>query len=159
MRRQVTEVINRTPVIDVHTHLYAPEFGALNLFGIDELLTYHYLIAETFRSSDITYERFWQMNKTAQADLVWQTLFVENSPISEATRGVVTVLSAFGLDPHALDLTEARDFFRAQKFSAHLDHLLDLSCVSDVVMTNDPFDAQEMIRSNPAQAGQRPAAR
>ncbi|MFL6208564.1 MAG: glucuronate isomerase [Pyrinomonadaceae bacterium] len=143
LRRQVTEVINSTPVIDVHTHLFAPEFGALNLFGIDELLTYHYLIAETFRSSDITYERFWQMNKTAHADLVWQTLFVENSPISEATRGVVTVLSAFGLDPHAPDLTEARGFFRAQNFSAHLDRVLDLSCVSDVVMTNDPFDAQE----------------
>lgn len=143
LRRQVTEVINSTPVIDVHTHLFAPEFGALNLFGIDELLTYHYLIAETFRSTDLTYERFWQMNKTAQADLVWQTLFVANSPISEATRGVVTVLNALGLDPSAPDLTEARAFFRAQSFSAHLNRLLDLSCVSDVVMTNDPFDAQE----------------
>lgn len=143
LRRQVAEVINRTPVIDIHTHLFAPEFGEMSLFGIDELLTYHYLVAETFRSADTTYERFWQMNKTGQADLVWQTLFVENTPISEATRGVVTVLSAFGLDPAAPDLTEARAFFGSQRISEHLARVLDLARVSDVVMTNDPFNKQE----------------
>ncbi len=143
LRRQVADVINRTPVIDIHTHLFAPEFGELSLSGIDELLTYHYLIAETFRSTGTTYERFWQMSRTGQADLVWQTLFMENTPISEATRGVVTVLSAFGLDPTAPDLTEARAFFRSQKISEHLGRVLDLARVSDVVMTNDPFNKQE----------------
>jgi hypothetical protein len=144
LRRQVAEVVNRTPVIDLHTHLFPPEFGALNLSGIDELLTYHYLIAETFRSTDITYERFWQMSKTEQADLVWRTLFVEQTPLSEATRGVVTVLAAFGLDPAAPDLTAARAFFRKQKMATHLDRVLNLAGVGDVVMTNDPFDAQEV---------------
>ena len=48
LRRQVEEVVNKTPVIDIHTHLFPPEFGEMNLFGIDELLTYHYLVAETF---------------------------------------------------------------------------------------------------------------
>ena len=91
----------------IHTHLFAPQFGEMNLFGIDELLTYHYLVAETFRSTDITSERFWRMNRTEQADLVWQTLFVENTPLSEATRGVVTVLDAFGLDPAAPDLARS----------------------------------------------------
>src|ERR1700760_3698974 len=90
LSRQVKEVIDQTPVIDLHTHLYAPEFGDLSLFGIDELLTYHYLIAETFRSSEITAARFWRLSKSEQADLVWRSLFVENTPISEATRGVVT---------------------------------------------------------------------
>ena len=143
LRQQVEEVIKTTPVIDMHTHLFSPEFGEMNLFGIDELLTYHYLIAETFRSADISYERFWQMNKTEQADLVWRTLFVENSPISEATCGVVAALSAFGLDTTAPDLREARAFFGSQNVAEHLDRVLDLACVSDVVMTNDPFDAQE----------------
>jgi hypothetical protein len=143
LRRQVEEVVNRTPVIDLHTHLYAPEFGDLGLFGIDELLTYHYLIAETFRSSDVSYESFWRMSKTEQADLVWRTLFVENSPVSEATRGVVSVLDAFGLDTAAPDLKEARAFFREQDPAAHLARVLELARVSDVVMTNDPFDARE----------------
>jgi len=64
-------------------------------------LTYHYLVAETFRSTAISPEAFWQLSKAQQADLVWQTLFVENSPLSEATCGVITVLNAFGLDTNA----------------------------------------------------------
>ncbi|HJQ31100.1 MAG TPA: hypothetical protein VJ866_02920 [Pyrinomonadaceae bacterium] len=143
LRRQVEEVMGRTPVIDLHTHLYAPEFGELGLSGIDELLTYHYLIAETFRSSAVTYERFWRMTKQEQADLVWRTLFVENTPVSEATRGVVTVLDAFGLDTAAEDLMEARAFFRSQDPAEHLARVLKLAGVSDVVMTNDPFDSRE----------------
>jgi hypothetical protein len=143
LRREVEEVINRTPVIDLHTHLYAPEFGELGLSGIDELLTYHYLIAETFRSADVSYECFWRMTKTEQADLVWRTLFVENTPVSEATRGVVTVLDTFGLDTAAPDLAEARAFFRRQDPAEHLGRVLELAGVSDVVMTNDPFDSRE----------------
>jgi hypothetical protein len=143
LREQVKAVVNSTPVIDIHTHLFAPEFGAMNLSGIDELVTYHYLIAELFRSTDLTPEYFWQMNKTAQADLIWQTLFVENTPLSEATRGVVTVLNALGLETTAPDLKDARAFFREQDTSNHLTRVLKLAGVSDIVMTNDPFDAQE----------------
>ncbi|MBV8857968.1 MAG: glucuronate isomerase [Acidobacteria bacterium] len=143
LRRHVEEVVKRTPVIDLHTHLYAPEFGALSLSGIDELLTYHYLVAETFRSARISYESFWRMSRAEQADLVWRTLFVENTPVSEAARGVVTVLDAFGLDTAAEDLHEAREFFRGQNAAEHLGRVLGLAGVSDVVMTNDPFDAQE----------------
>lgn len=143
LRQQVEDVINRTPVIDVHTHLFAPEFGEMNLYGIDELLAYHYLIAEMFRSTDTSPDCFWKMKKAEQADLIWKTLFVENTPVSEATRGVVTALTAFGLDPSAKDLTEARAFFRSQNVSKHLNRVLEMSCVSSVVMTNDPFDSRE----------------
>ncbi len=143
LRRHVETVVNTTPAFDIHTHLYAPEFGELNLSGIDELLTYHYLVAETFRSSAVTPERFWQMDKTEQADLVWRTLFVENTPLSEAARGVVTVLDAFGLDTRAPDLREARAFFDSREPSEHLTRVLGLAGVSDVVMTNDPFDERE----------------
>jgi hypothetical protein len=143
LRRQVEDVINTTPVIDIHTHLFAPEFGEMNLSGIDELLTYHYLVAEVFRSTDLSHKDFWQMSKAEQADLIWKTLFVENTPLSEATRGVVTVLNAFGLDTGEPDLREARAFFRSQNLSEHIERVFDLARVSDVVMTNDPFDARE----------------
>ena len=82
----VDEVVQSTPVVDIHTHLFAPEFGSLNLWGIDELLTYHYLIAELFRSSHVRHEEFFRLNRVAQADLIWETLFVRNTPLSEATR-------------------------------------------------------------------------
>src|SRR5258708_7584978 len=113
LRRQVREVVNWTPAVDIHTHLFAPQFGEMSLYGIDDLLTYHYLIAETFRSTTITPECFWHMTQSKQADLIWKTLFVDNTPISEATRGVVTVLTAFDLDPNATDLDEARAYFKS----------------------------------------------
>jgi hypothetical protein len=53
IRPAVEEVLATTSFIDVHTHLFAPVFGSLGLWGIDELLTYHYLEAELFRSSSI----------------------------------------------------------------------------------------------------------
>jgi hypothetical protein len=156
IRSLVEDVVNTTQVIDVHTHLFAPEFGTLNLSGIDELLTYHYLIAEVFRSSKVKPEGFWRMTKREQADLVWKSLFVDNTPLSEATRGIVTALNELGLDPNAPDLTEAREFFESQDVRDHLDRVFRLGCVSQVVMTNDPFDTREMpVWSSSARFDQR----
>ena len=143
LRRHVDEVIAATPVTDLHTHLYAPQFGELNLWGIDELLNYHYLIAELFRSSSVKPEEFWQLNRTEQSDLIWRVLFVEQTPLSEATRGVVAAMSTLGLNTRATDLREAREFFRAQRAEDYLERVLNLARVSDVVMTNDPLDEIE----------------
>ena len=98
LKTAVSDTVQSQRIYDIHTHLFSPPFGELLLWGIDELLTYHYLIAELFRKSDITYDHFWHMTKTEQADLIWKTLFIENSPISEACRGVVTTLNELGLD-------------------------------------------------------------
>src|ERR1700674_3574055 len=94
----VDEVLSTTPFIDIHTHLFAPGFGSLALWGIDDLLTYHYLEAELFRFSPIRPPQYRMLTKPERADLIWRTLFVENPPLSEATRGVVAVLDALGLD-------------------------------------------------------------
>src|SRR5467141_397077 len=93
----VEEVLATTSFIDVHTHLFPPSFGGLGLWGIDDLLTYHYLEAELFRSSNIEPEEHWPLTKREKADAIWRVLFMENTPISEATRGVIAVLQAFGL--------------------------------------------------------------
>jgi hypothetical protein len=143
LRAQVDLIVNSTPVADAHTHLFPPEFNELCLWGIDELLTYHYLTAEALRSVRITYEQFWAMSKTHQADLVWKTLFVDNTPTSEAAQGIISVLDVFGLDTRAPDLKEARAFFNSQTLAEHLDQVFDIARVSGVVMTNDPFDEAE----------------
>ncbi len=144
LRQQVEETISNTPVFDVHTHLFPAQFGAMNLFGIDELLNYHYLIAEFFRFSRLAPEDFWKLEKTKQSDLIWQTLFVENTPLSEATYGVISVLNMLGLDTRAADLREAREFFESQKPKDYIENVLKLAGVSDVVMTNDPLDEDEI---------------
>jgi len=143
LRAQVDLIVNSAPVADAHTHLFPPEFNELCLWGIDELLTYHYLTAEALRSARTTYEQFWAMSKTSQADLVWKTLFVDNTPTSEAAQGIISVLDVFGLDTRAPDLKEARAFFRSQGLAEHLDQVFDIARVSGVVMTNDPFDEAE----------------
>src|SRR5437762_3487649 len=43
---QIEEIVARTPITDIHTHLYDPAFGELLQWGIDDLLVYHYLVAE-----------------------------------------------------------------------------------------------------------------
>ena len=143
LRSLIDEAVSGVFVVDMHTHLFAPEFGELNLWGIDELLNYHYLIAEFFRYSTLSYEEFWKLEKRAQADLIWRVLFVENTPLSEATRGVIAVLKSFGLNTNTADLREAREFFAEQKPDEFLTNVLKISGVSDIVMTNDPLDETE----------------
>ena len=143
LRAEVEIVVNSTAVLDVHTHLFPAEFDELCLFGIDELLTYHYLTAESLRTARIEYETFWAMSKTEQADLVWKTLFVDNTPTSEAAQGIISVLDAFGLDTRAPDLKEARAFFNSQRLAEHIDQVFHIARVSGVVMTNDPLDEKE----------------
>ena len=84
------------------------------LWGIDELVNYHYLVAELFRSSPVTPQQFWALTKTQQADLIWDALFVKNTPLSEATAGVVAVMVKLGLDPCQPDLKQAREYFASR---------------------------------------------
>ena len=83
------------------------------LWGIDELLTYHYLVplglcvlhtkwhlrSEYFMvaPAKLTHELFFSKSKSEQAELVWQGLFVERTPISEACQGVITTLQRQGI--------------------------------------------------------------
>lgn len=139
----VENALQSIPFIDIHTHLFMPSLGNLGLWGIDELITYHYLEAELFRSSDRSPEKYFAMSKREKADVIWRTLFVENTPVSEAARGVVAVLKAFGLPTSSSDLAEARAFFESQTVDSHISNVLKLSGISEVVMTNDPLDPDE----------------
>ena len=139
----VEDVLATTDFIDIHTHLFSPSLGSLGLWGIDELLTYHYLEAELFRFSPITPEQYWTLTKTQRADLVWKTLFVDNTPLSEAARGVVAVLSALKLDTSAKTLEPLRAYFRSQKLAEYIPHVFRLAGITHAVMTNDPLDPEE----------------
>jgi hypothetical protein len=141
---QVAEVLGKTPTADIHTHLYSEAFGGLLLWGIDELLTYHYLIAELFRyRPDLSYDEFWSMPKPRQAELVWNELFVRNSPVSEAATGVVTTLQRLGVEVGDRDFNRIRRYFSRFSTAEYIDRVFELSHVKTVVMTNDPFDPQE----------------
>ena len=148
-RAQIANAVERicleTPLpVDVHTHLYSARFGELLLWGFDELITYHYLIAEVCSANRaLRPESFFAMSKREQADHVWRSLFIEDSPISEARRGVLTVLQAYGLDVASRDPDEYRRFFAETNVREHIDRVFAAAKAEKVVMTNDPFDDAE----------------
>lgn len=139
----VEEVMGTTAFVDMHTHLFSPGLGKLGLWGIDELLTYHYLEAEFFRCSRVAPTEYFRFSKTEKAERIWQTLFVERSPISEATRGVIAVLHALGLPTDGGALAEARKFFSEQSLESHIQNVFRLAGIRCAVMTNDPLDLEE----------------
>lgn len=139
----VEQIVSTAPVYDIHTHLYDPAFGPLLLWGIDDLLVYHYLVAEAFRYFDIPYEQFWALDKSRQAELIWNALFVEHSPVSEACRGVLTTLHALGLDVRKRDLPSLRGWFAEWNVGDYVTRCLELGGITKVCMTNSPFDDLE----------------
>lgn len=139
----VQQAFASTPVVDLHTHLFSPQLGELGLWGIDNLLTYHYLEAELFRAHPIAPAAYWNLSIPQRADLTWQTLFVDRPPVSESCRGVIAVLQAFGLDTNANTLHHAREFFAGRELSAHIDDVFRLAGMTEAVMTNDPLDPAE----------------
>lgn len=145
LKAQVERAVNETRITDIHTHLFSPPFGELLLWGFDELVNYHYLVAEALRVVDVPYERFWGMGREQQADLIWQTLFLSNSPYSEACRGVLTVLDKLGLDVASRDVASYREYFRSLTVEEYIDKVFDITNLDSVVMTNDPFDPQERL--------------
>jgi hypothetical protein len=140
---RVERIVNATPVHDIHTHLYDPAFGSLLLWGLDQQLVYHYLVSEAFRQMDLPYDRFWAASTAEQAGYIWKALFVAHSPISEACRGVLTTLQAFGLDPRRDDLPGLRKWFAAQRPADFVERVLRLANVASICMTNSPFDSEE----------------
>ena len=158
----VQSVYASEPIVDMHTHLYPPSFGTpvanrsgktdpsgLMLWGLDELVTYHYLIAEVFRAVPATkfpYEHFWKMTRAEQADHIWKHLFLERTPISEACRGVVTTISKLGLDPGVKSLAQHRKWFAEQDANEYIDKVMEIAGVTSITMTNAVFDDNERAR-------------
>lgn len=145
LRKALDKVIDNVKITDVHTHLFTTDFNDLLLWGIDELLTYHYLVAETMRWVNMPYEDFWKMSKKEQADLIWDTLFIKNTPYSEACRGVLTVIEKLGLDTSSRNLNDYREYFSRMDLNDYIDKVFELSGVEKLVMTNDPFQDNESV--------------
>lgn len=142
VRRAVADVT----VSDIHTHLFPPSHGKLLLWGVDELLTYHYLVAELFTVApgSLTPAKFWKLPRGRQADLVWEHLFLAGGALSEACRGVITTLNMLGLDVAKRDLAAVRKWFSRQTIDEYLPRAFQLAGIDYAVMTNDPFKPQEV---------------
>ena len=149
----VRAVVDATPCVDVHTHLFPAAHGALMLRGLDALLTYHYLVAEYFMvADDIGHAAFYALPVEARAARVWAALFVARTPVSEARIGVLRTLRELGAPRDAMraaranDLGPLRAWYGSFTPAAHVDTVFRAANVRYVVCTNVPFDADEASR-------------
>lgn len=102
-------------------------------------------------------EDFYAKSKQEQAELVWEALFVDRLPISEATRGVVTTLMALGLanEVKARDLQAIRAFYLKFRNNgpsgseAFVEQVFTKSGIEYAIMTNIPFDTNEAMHWRP----------
>ena len=86
------DVINNTKIFDIHTHLFPSVFKSHSLSGLINLLNYHYLIAELLPNANITAEKFYSLDDVNKPKLIWEELFQNRTPISEACKGVLLSL-------------------------------------------------------------------
>ena len=153
MEQTITNIVNNCQVVDLHTHLFPCEHTDLFLYGIDSLLTYHYLIAELFIVyKDISIDDFYNLSKTDQANIIWEQLFILKSPISEACRGVLTVCKHLGLNDAIKhkNLNEIRKFFNQlqsepDNLNLYINKIFNLANVKYTVMTNQIFNRTEIM--------------
>jgi len=133
--------LENVKIFDIHTHLFPPEHKNFFLMGIDELLNYHYLIAELFVTSDINVKKFNSLTKKEKAEIVWNELFVKRTPISEACKGILTILKNFSITFENKNYSEVKA--QLNKIEYKDDNIFKKSNITSVVMTNNPFDLDE----------------
>lgn len=142
------KTIDEVKIIDIHTHLFPKEFEEQRLSGIDELLNYHYLVAEYFRCESTDPETFWNLTKIERANLIWTELFIKRTPISEATKGIIIILTELGIKL-TKNLDSIRKEFEKLKFEENYEEkIFQKANIKQVVMTNDPFDEAERKQWN-----------
>ena len=141
LKETITDIINETKIFDIHTHLFPPEFKEYHLSGISEVLNYHYLIAELFSTTNINVKKFYKLTNKEKANIIWEELFQKRTPISEACKGVLTILSQLSIDYMSKSFDEINSEY--SKLNLSDLQIFKISKISKVVMTNNPFDKSE----------------
>ena len=142
----VRQAVATTTASDIHTHLFPPSHGELLLWGVDELLTYHYLVAELFTVAprELTVREV----LGAAQDCPGRPGLGARVPASRgAERGRPRRADdAVGLGAgRGAGGTSAgiRRWFAAQKVDDYLAKVFRLANIDYAVMTNNPFIAEE----------------
>ena len=134
-------IINSTPIFDLHTHLFPPKHEGYFLLGFKNLLNYHYLIAELLTATNIDASTFYSFNDEKKASLIWNELFEKRTPVSEACAGVLSILKELNIEINNKSFLSICDEYDKKIQSDK--NIFELSNVSSLVMTNNPFDLDE----------------
>ena len=138
---KLLNIINSTPIFDLHTHLFPPKHEGYFLLGFKNLLNYHYLIAELLTAANIDASTFYSYNDEKKASIIWNELFEKRTPVSEACAGVLSILKELNIEIENKSFLSICDEYDRKIQSDK--NILKLSNVSSLVMTNNPFDLDE----------------
>ena len=143
----VSRLLAAEEIDDFHTHLYNLKMvdrhgKPLLLTLLEDLLTYHYLVCEVLRVIDLPLVEWEKLSKREKAKLIWQSLFRDRSPLSEATLGVMTALKALKIDTN-VDYDELEAAYTRATKGDLVTKVLKLAGIRSVFMTNDPLDPDE----------------
>ncbi len=162
----VWSAAHTAPAVDARVFFDPPGHSRPGLSGLDALLTTPEILAEFFRrrafrgekprapfTSHEDYVR--SLTPDELADIVWRQLFVDNAPVSEPARVVLTTLGMFGLDVASADLRLLREQYAAIPEAERLDKALTLANVRLVLHPVESMDA-ERYASRPRHRAFRP---
>ena len=138
---KLLNIINSAPIFDLHTHLFPPKHEGYFLLGFKNLLNYHYLIAELLTGTNIDASTFYSYNDEKKASIIWNELFEKRTPVSEACAGVLSILKELNIEINNKSFLSICDEYDKKIQSDK--NIFELSNVSSLVMTNNPFDLDE----------------
>ena len=138
---KLLNIINSAPIFDLHTHLFPPKHEGYFLLGFKNLLNYHYLIAELLTATNIKASIFYSYNDEKKASIIWNELFEKRTPVSEACAGVLSILKELNIEINNKSFLSICDEYDKKIQSDK--NIFELSNVSSLVMTNNPFDLDE----------------
>ena len=138
---KLLNIINSAPIFDLHTHLFPPKHEGYFLLGFKNLLNYHYLIAELLTATNIDASTFYSYNDEKKASIIWSELFEKRTPVSEACAGVLSILKELNIEINNKSFLSICDEYDKKIQSDK--NIFELSNVSSLVMTNNPFDLDE----------------
>ena len=133
--------LNKIKIFDIHTHLFPPQHENYYLSGLVETLNYHYLIAELFVTTNIDIHKFKSLDKLQKAEIVWNELFHKRTPISEACKGVLTILESLSIPIKDKNFLQINELYTGLKLTDK--EIFNNSNIDSIVMTNNPFDEDE----------------
>lgn len=154
VKERIWSIIHQTPAFDICTDLFDLRFDPSCIrSGIDELLTTDALTAELFRHNpyslcnpgqELTYDEYTCMPLRIKSELVWHRLFLAGTPLSEATRTVLTALGMLQIDPKTRNLGAFRNFFNKTNLQQHISTIIDRANLSGIVCSYNPLDADTL---------------
>lgn len=157
-REMVWTLAHTTPAVDVRVFMEPPWRERPGLYGLDALLTTPEILAEFFRRRAFLPKEIGpdpaaenelhvqSLTPSELADIVWRHLFVDNPPISEPVRIVMTTLGMYGMDVSCGDLRELREKFATIPDIERREKALELANVDMVLFPVEALAAEEYCR-------------